>query len=53
VTVHQLSRSDARRIAVRAQLLGRARPAGLLDVVRQLKLDLEMAGPAAGRRAPA
>jgi hypothetical protein len=38
VTVHQLSRADARRIAVRAQLLGRARPAGLLDVVRQLTL---------------
>ena len=38
MTVHQLSRADARRIAVRAQLLGRARPAGLLDVVRQLTL---------------
>jgi uncharacterized protein len=38
VTVHQLSRADARRIAVRAQLLGRARPAGLLDVVRRLTL---------------
>jgi uncharacterized protein len=38
VTVHELSRSDARRIAVRAQLLDSARPAGLLDVVRQLTL---------------
>jgi hypothetical protein len=38
VTVHQLSRADARRIAVRAQLLDHARPAGLLDVVRQLTL---------------
>ena len=38
MTVHQLSRADARRIAVRAQLLGRTRPSGLLDVVRQLTL---------------
>jgi uncharacterized protein len=38
VTVHQLSRVDARRIAVRAQLLDSARPAGLLDVVRRLTL---------------
>ena len=38
MSVHELSRADARRIAVRAQLLGRARPAGLLDVVRQLTL---------------
>jgi hypothetical protein len=38
VTVHELSRLDARRIAVRAQLLDRRRPAGLLDVVRQLTL---------------
>jgi uncharacterized protein len=38
VTVHQLSRVDARRIAVRAQLLDRARPAELRDVVRQLTL---------------
>jgi uncharacterized protein YcaQ len=35
VTVHELSRVDARRIAVRAQLLDSMRPAGLLDVVRQ------------------
>jgi uncharacterized protein len=38
VTVHQLSRVDARRIAVRAQRLDHARPAGLHDVVRQLTL---------------
>jgi uncharacterized protein len=38
VTVHELSRADARRIAVRAQLLGRSRPAELLDVVRHLTL---------------
>jgi uncharacterized protein len=44
VTVHELSRLDARRIAVRAQLLDRPpfldrqRPGGLLDVVRQLTL---------------
>jgi uncharacterized protein len=38
VTVHELSRSDARRIAVRAQLLATPRPAELLDVVRQLTM---------------
>ena len=38
VTVHELSRADARRIAVRAQLLDDARPGGLLDVVRRLTL---------------
>jgi uncharacterized protein len=38
VTVHQLSRADARRIAVRAQLLDEPRPADLLDVVRHLTL---------------
>lgn len=38
MTVHELSRRDARRIAVRAQLLDRRRPAALLDVVRQLTL---------------
>ncbi len=35
-TVHQLSRTDARRIAVRAQLLARTRPCDLLDTVRHL-----------------
>jgi uncharacterized protein len=38
VSVHELSRADARRIAVRAQLLDRPRPAGLLGLVRQLTL---------------
>jgi uncharacterized protein YcaQ len=36
--VHELSRADARRIAVRAQLLDSVRPTGLLDVVRGLTL---------------
>ena len=38
MVVHQLSRDDARRIAVRAQLLDRSRPADLLDLVRRLTL---------------
>jgi uncharacterized protein YcaQ len=38
MTVHELSRADARRIAVRAQLLDSPRPAALLDVVRRLTL---------------
>jgi uncharacterized protein len=38
VTVHELSRLDARRIAVRAQLLDSTRPTDLLDVVRHLTL---------------
>ena len=38
MTVCELSRRDARRIAVRAQLLDRRRPNGLLDVVRHLTL---------------
>jgi uncharacterized protein YcaQ len=38
VTVHELTRLDARRLAVRAQLLDRARPSGLLDLVRRLTL---------------
>jgi len=33
---HRLSRQDARRVAVRAQLLDRDRPADLLSVVRRL-----------------
>jgi uncharacterized protein YcaQ len=37
-TAHQLSRTDARRIAVRAQLLDAERPAGLLDLVRHLTM---------------
>ena len=38
VEVHQLSRRDARRIAVQAQLLTRQRPTGLVETVRQLPL---------------
>lgn len=37
-TVHELSRTDARRIAVRAQLLTKDRPASLMETVRQLSL---------------
>ena len=36
MTVHELSLADARRIAVRAQLLDGARPDGLLETVRRL-----------------
>src|ERR1043165_9895691 len=36
MAVHELSRLDARRIAVRAQLLDGARPTALHDVVRRL-----------------
>ena len=36
MTKHQLSRRDARRIAVRAQLLTKPRPTDFLDVVRHL-----------------
>ena len=36
--VHQLSRQGARRVAVRAQLLQRDRPDGLVSMVRQLTL---------------
>jgi uncharacterized protein len=35
-TVHRLSRRDARRIAIRAQLLDSSRPADFVDVVRRL-----------------
>jgi len=38
VAVHQLSRADARRIAVRAQLLDSSRPANLHEMVHQLTL---------------
>jgi uncharacterized protein len=37
-TVHQLSRTDARRVAVRGQLLTRERPTDLLETVRTLSL---------------
>ncbi|PZS33590.1 MAG: winged helix-turn-helix domain-containing protein [Pseudonocardiales bacterium] len=36
MSVHELSRGDARRIAVRAQLLDNTRPTGLMDVVQRL-----------------
>ena len=36
MTVHELSRTDARRVAVRAQLLDADRPDDLLDTVRHL-----------------
>ncbi len=35
-TTHRLSRADARRISVRAQLLDAERPSDVLDVLRQL-----------------
>jgi uncharacterized protein YcaQ len=38
VTVHELSRRDARRIAVRAQLLDRPQSASPVEIVRQLTL---------------
>jgi uncharacterized protein len=38
LTVHEISRADARRIAVQAQWLDRKRQASLLDVVRHLTL---------------
>jgi uncharacterized protein len=37
-TIHRLSGTDARRIAVQAQLLDAERPAGLLDLVRHLSM---------------
>ena len=37
-TVHELSRTDARRIAVQAQLLARPRPSDLLETVRRLSV---------------
>jgi uncharacterized protein YcaQ len=38
VAVHRLSKADARRIAIRAQLLDARRPTDLLDVVNHLTL---------------
>ena len=38
MAVHQLSQTDARRIAVRAQLLAKSRPSDLHEVVRGLSL---------------
>ena len=46
--VHQLTRTEARRIAVRAQLLTRERPTDLLETVRRLwLLQLDPARPVA------
>ncbi|HKD96710.1 MAG TPA: crosslink repair DNA glycosylase YcaQ family protein [Micromonosporaceae bacterium] len=38
MSVHELSRVDARRIAVRAQVLDQPRPTDLVDVVRRLTM---------------
>ncbi|SDR75933.1 DNA glycosylase AlkZ-like family protein [Actinopolymorpha singaporensis] len=38
MTVHRLSRTEARRVAVRAQLLQKERPTDLLDLVRHLTM---------------
>ena len=47
-TVHQLSRQDARRVAVRAQLLTSQRPPDLLTVMRRLTmLQLDPVGAVA------
>ncbi len=37
-TEHRLTRDEARRIALRAQMLARARPGGVVEVVRELTL---------------
>ena len=36
--MHELSRADARRLAVRAQLLTKERPTDLVETVRRLSL---------------
>jgi uncharacterized protein len=46
VTEHRLTRAEARRIAVQAQLLDADRPTDLLDVVRHLTL-VQLDGTAA------
>ena len=38
MVAHSISVAQARQIAVRAQLLDEARPAGLIDTVRRLTL---------------
>jgi uncharacterized protein YcaQ len=38
MTVHKLTRADARRLAVRAQLLDASPPSGMFEVVRRLTL---------------
>lgn len=56
MTVHQLSKTDARRIAVRAQLLDKRRPTKLTDVVRRCRRDildrLGSSGPLPSRELP-
>jgi uncharacterized protein YcaQ len=49
VGVHELSRADARRIAVRAQLLDHARPAALLEFMVQ-RGEVAVAGRRNGDR---
>jgi hypothetical protein len=44
VTVHELSRTDARRMAVRTQLLDSRRPTDFKDLARWLELDLALPG---------
>ena len=39
MTLHELSREQARRIAVQAQLLGSSQPTGLVDMVREKYLN--------------
>src|SRR4051794_14321245 len=38
MAVHQLTRADARRVAIRAQLLDHPRPTDLMSVVRHLTI---------------
>ncbi|WP_308054102.1 hypothetical protein [Cellulomonas xiejunii] len=52
-TVHRLSRVDARRVAVRAQLLALPRPDGVMEVVRHLGvLQPDPTSAVAPRRGP-
>jgi hypothetical protein len=37
-TVHRLSRRDARRIAIRAQLLDKSRPTDMMKTIRHLSM---------------
>ena len=51
--VHQLSRQEARRLAIKAQLLERDRPDGLLTVARRLTLlQLDPVSAVAPERRP-